>query len=79
MMINKNDRRGDSYLLVLYTCVPQLYDDNDEIPILWQVMMSEMAVVLVLRRSIYGTDTSICSYTAANKGGSIGSIWYQRQ
>jgi hypothetical protein len=37
-------------------------------------MMSEMAVVLVLRKSIYATNASICSFTAANIGGSNGSI-----
>lgn len=87
MMINKDDRRGDSYLSASHTSLLRLDDDddddedhNDEIsigtPKLWQVMMTEMAVVLVLRRSEYAT---ICSFTAANIGGSNSSIWYQRQ
>ena len=34
MMINKNDRRGDSYLAALHTCVARLLEeDNDEISI----------------------------------------------
>jgi hypothetical protein len=78
MMINKDDRRGDSYLAVTRTSMLRLDDNNDEIAvgtlILWQVMTSEMAVVLVLRKFTYANNASICTYTAANAGGSNGSI-----
>ncbi len=66
MMINKDDRRDDSYLSLSYTSLLRLDDNN--------VMMNEMAVGLILRKFTYITNASICSFTAANIGGSNGSI-----